>query len=183
MSAAERPYPIGRIVAVPFANVGTILARIYRWKEQVLGTTLSNLERVEIELACQRLVYEYLRALDGGDYDAVADCFVVQGTLARPMQPDQPLEGREAIRASMKARPKTLVTRHLATNIMLDIESQDSASGVTALTMIGCTPPEGSKIPYESGGPLYFGEFRDRFVRCEGQWKFLERRGSIAVKY
>jgi hypothetical protein len=148
-----------------------------------MGATLSNVGRVEIELACQRLVYEYLRALDGGDYDAVADCFVADGILARPMQPDQPLEGREAIRASMKARPKGLVTRHLATNIMLDILSQDSASGVTTLVMIGCTPPEGSKMPFESGGPLYFGEFRDRFARFEGQWKFLERRGSIAVKY
>jgi len=145
--------------------------------------SVSNFERVEIELACQRLVYEYLRALDAGQYDAVADCFVADGVLARPMQPDQPLEGREAIRASMKARPKALVTRHIATNIMLDIESQDSASGVTALVMIGCTPAENSKMPYESGGPLYFGEFRDRFVRFEGNWKFLERRGSIAVKY
>jgi len=145
--------------------------------------SVSNFERVEIELACQRLVYEYLRALDAGQYDAVAACFVADGVLARPMQPDQPLEGREAIRASMKARPKALVTRHIATNIMLDIESQDSASGVTALVMIGCTPAENSKMPYESGGPLYFGEFRDRFVRFEGNWKFLERRGSIAVKY
>jgi SnoaL-like domain len=145
--------------------------------------SVSNLERVEIELACQRLVYEYLRALDGGDYDAVADCFVAEGVLARPMQPDQPLKGQEAIRASMRARPKALVTRHIATNIMVGIESQDSASGVTTLVMIGCTPVENSKMPYESGGPLYFGEFRDRFVRFEGDWKFLERRGSIAVQY
>jgi hypothetical protein len=148
-----------------------------------MDTALSSLERVEIELACQRLVYEYLRALDGGDYDALAECFVAHGILARPMQPDQPLEGKEAIRASMKARPKALVTRHLATNIMLNIESADSVSGVTTLAMIGCMPADGSKMPYESGGPLYFGQFRDRFVRHDGVWKFSERQGSIAVKY
>jgi len=146
-------------------------------------STLSSLERLEVECTCQRLVYEYLRALDENDWDGVANCFVEQGVLARPMQPDQLLEGREAIRASMQARPKGLLTRHLATNVMIDVISKDSATGVTTLTMIGCTPAQNAKPPFESGGPLYFGAFRDRFVREAGQWKFLERRGSIAVKY
>jgi hypothetical protein len=99
------------------------------------------------------------------------------------MQPEQLLEGREAIRASMKGRPKGLMTRHLATNVMIDVISQDSATGLTTLAMIGCTPTQDAKPPFESGGPLYFGEFRDRFVREAGEWKFIERRGSIAVKY
>jgi hypothetical protein len=117
------------------------------------------------------------------DWDALANCFVEQGALARPMQPEQLLEGRESIRASMAARPKALTTRHLATNVMIDAISQESATGVTSLAMIGCTPPDGATKPFEAGGPLYFGEFRDRFVRDAGEWKFLERRGSIAIKY
>lgn len=148
-----------------------------------MNSALSSIERLEIESACQRLSYEYLRALDGNDWDGLASCFVEQGVLARPMQPDQLLQGREAIRASMQARPKGLMTRHLATNVMIEVISRDSATGVTTLAMIGCTPAPDAKPPFESGGPLYFGEFRDRFVRDAGQWKFLERRGSIAVKY
>jgi SnoaL-like domain len=148
-----------------------------------MSSALTSLDRLEVEMACQRLVYEYLRSLDASDWDGLANCFAEQGTLTRPMQPDQPIQGREAIRASMQARPKGLMTRHLATNVMIDVTSHDSATGVTTLTMIGCTPPENTKAPYESAGPLYFGEFRDRFVREGGQWKFLERRGSIAIKY
>lgn len=140
-------------------------------------------DRLQIELACQRLVHVYLRALDGGDPDGAADCFAEQGVLARPMQPDQRIEGREAIRASLRGRPKTLLTRHLATNVIIDVVSQDTATGISLLTMIGCTPTEGARPPFESAGPLYFGEFRDRFVRVGENWKFLERLGSIAVKY
>jgi hypothetical protein len=66
---------------------------------------------------------------------------------------------------------------------MIDVVTPDTASGVTTLAMIGCTPAEGAKQPFESAGPLYFGEFRDRFVREDGVWKFQERLGSIAVKY
>ena len=148
-----------------------------------MSSALTASERIEIELACQRLGFAYLRALDLGDANAAADCFAEQGTLARPMQPQQLIQGREAIRASLQSRPKGLLTRHLASNTVIDVASRDKASGLCVLTMIGCTPAEGAQPPYESAGPLYFGEFRDRFVRVAGEWKFLERLGSIAVKY
>ncbi len=148
-----------------------------------MNSALTANDRLQIELACQRLVHVYLRALDAGDPDGVADCFAELGMLARPMQPDQRIEGREAIRASMRARPKGLVTRHLATNVIVDVASAEAASGISSLTMIGCTPGEGARPPFESAGPVYFGEFRDRFIRVGSEWKFLERLGSIAVKY
>ena len=31
--------------------------------------------------------------------------------------------------------------------------------------------------------PANFGEFNDRFLREGGEWKFLERRGSIQMKF
>jgi hypothetical protein len=148
-----------------------------------MAEPLSAAERIEIERACERLVYVYSRALDLGDMNAAADCFAQDGSMARPMMPDQIVQGREAIRASLLARPKTLLTKHLATNILIDVESRDAASGISYLTMISTTPPADGKPPYVSQGPLWFGEFRDRFVRENGVWKFLERRGSIQMKF
>jgi len=145
--------------------------------------TLSAAERLEIERACERIVYEYSRALDLGDLSGAADFFAENGSMARPMMPDQVITGRETIRASLLTRPKTLLTKHLATNVMIDVESRDSARGISYLTMISCTPPAEARPPFISQGPLYFGEFRDRFVRENGQWKFLERRGSIQMKF
>lgn len=145
--------------------------------------SLSAAERIEIERTCERLVYVYSRALDVGDMQAAADCFAEHGSLARPMKPDEVIEGRERIRASLLARPKTLLTRHLATNVVIDVDGHDSARGLSYLTLIATTPPSGAAAPFASEGPLYVGEFRDRFVRESGAWKFLERRGSVHLRY
>ena len=148
-----------------------------------MTAALSAAERIEIERACERLVYVYSRALDLGDMSAAADCFAEHGSMARPMTPDQIVEGRETIRASLLTRPKTLLTKHLATNIVIDVESPDAATGLSYLTMIATTPAADAKPPFVSAGPLYFGEFKDRYVRENGEWKFLERRGSIQMKF
>lgn len=148
-----------------------------------MAETLSAAERIEIERACERIVYEYSRALDLGDLSAAADFFAENGSMSRPMAPEQVIQGRETLRASLLTRPKGLLTKHLATNVMIDVESRDSARGISYLTMIATTPPADGKPPFVSSGPLYFGEFKDRFVRENGIWKFLERRGSIQMKF
>jgi len=145
--------------------------------------TLTAAERIDIERACERIIHAYSRALDLGDLSAAADFFAENGSMARPMAPDQVIEGRETIRASLLTRPKGLLTKHLATNVMIDVESRDTARGISYLTMIATTPAGEAKPPYVSQGPIYFGEFKDRFVRENGVWKFLERRGSIQMKF
>jgi SnoaL-like domain len=148
-----------------------------------MSETLSAAERLEIERACERIVYEYARALDRGDTAGAADFFAQEGTLSRPMSPDQSIVGRENIRAALLTRPKSLLTKHLATNVMIEADSRDSAHGISYLTMIATTPPGDAKPPFNSSGPIYFGEFEDRFIRENGTWKFLARRGSIQMKF
>jgi len=143
---------------------------------------LSTAERIEIERACERIVYAYSRALDLGDMSAAADFFAENGSLARPMTPNLIIQGRDSIRAALLSRPKTLLTKHLATNVMIDAASREEAHGLSYLTMISTTPGDAA-APFVSAGPVYFGEFKDRFVREGGEWKFLERRGSIQMKF
>jgi len=147
-----------------------------------MTSLLSNAERFEIERACERLVHAYARALDLGDMGAAADMFAEQGSFARPMTPDQVILGREAIRAALLTRPKTLLTKHLCTNVMIDVLGRDEAQGVSCLTMISTTPGN-AVAPFVSGGPVYFGEFNDQFVREQGEWRFQGRRGSIQMKF
>jgi len=147
-----------------------------------MSQVLSPLEKLEIERDCERLVYAYSRALDIGDMSAAADFFAENGSMARPMAPGQIIQGREAIRASLLSRPKTLLTKHLATNVVIDVETRDSARGISYLTMIATTPGEGQP-PFLSPGPIWFGQFEDRFIRENNEWRFLERRGSIQMKF
>ena len=148
-----------------------------------MSEILSAAERIEIERACERLVYAYSRALDLGDMSGAADFFAENGSLARPMAPDKVIQGRETIRTSLMTRPTTLLTKHLATNIVIDVVSRDEAIGLSYLTMISTTPPAATAPPYVSQGPIYFGEFKDRFIREKGSWKLLDRRGSIQMKF
>ena len=106
-----------------------------------MNTKPSAAECIEIERACERIIYAYSRALDLGDMSAAADFFAENGSFARPMAPTVVIQGREAIRAALLTRPKTLLTKHLATNVMIDVESRDEARGHSYLTMISTTPP------------------------------------------
>jgi SnoaL-like domain len=148
-----------------------------------MSTVVSRAEQLEIKHACEQLVYAYSRALDLGDLNGAADFFAENGSLARPMAPDQVIRGREAIRASLMTRPANLRTKHLATNTMIQVESHDTAAGISYLTMIATMPGADDKPPFLSDGPIYFGEFKDRFVRENGVWKFQERLGSIQMKF
>ena len=148
-----------------------------------MSEVISPAERIEIERACEQLVYAYSRALDLGDMSGAADFFAEHGSMARPMTPDQVIQGRETIRAALLTRPKGLLTKHLATNVAIRVDSRDTASGISYLTMIATTPGAADKPPFLSNGPIYFGEFKDRFVREHGVWKFQERRGSIQMKF
>ena len=148
-----------------------------------MSHALTAAEVTEIERACERLVLVYSRRLDLGDLSGAADCFAVNGTLARPMTPDAVIEGREAIRAGLMTRPATLLTKHLATNTLVEVIDRDHATGLSYLTMIATTPAANAKPPFVSAGPLYFGEFRDEYVRENGEWKFASRRGSIQMKF
>ena len=143
----------------------------------------SAAECIEIERACERVVYAYSRALDLGNMSAAADFFAENGSFARPMAPEKVIQGREAIRAALLTRPKTLLTKHLATNVMIDVVSRDEARGLSYLTMISTTPPSDAPAPYVSAGPIYFGEIKDRFVREGREWRILERRGSIQMTF
>ena len=148
-----------------------------------MSQTPSTAERIEIERACERVIYAYSRALDLGDMSAAADFFAENGSFARPMAPEKVIQGREAIRTALLTRPKTLLTKHLATNVMIDVVSRDEAGGLSYLTMISTTPPDAAAAPHVSTGPIYFGEIKDRFVRQGGEWKIFERRGSIQMKF
>ena len=68
----------------PLTLRANIEAAMSNHQENVMSEPLSGLERIEIERACERLVYVYSRALDLGDMSAAADCFAENGSMARP---------------------------------------------------------------------------------------------------
>lgn len=123
-------------------------------------------ERRAAEADCARLIALYANLNDAARWDEVAALYAEDGVMVRPTAPDAPVTGRAAILAAFQARPPR-VTRHVCSNVVIVVESADSARGESAMLLF-------------TGGPApLVGSFHDRFVRTADGWRFAERRGSL----
>jgi len=123
-------------------------------------------QRRAAEADCARLIALYANLNDAARWDEVAALYAEDGVMVRPTAPDAPVSGRAAILAAFQARPPR-VTRHVCSNVVIEVESADSARGESAMLLF-------------TGGPApLVGSFHDRFVRTAEGWRFAERRGSL----
>ena len=138
---------------------------------------LSDDQRAQIAAACTALSVAYARHVDFGDYEAFVDLFTEDAILAAgPVR-----EGREAIRASMAQRSPELRSRHVLTNIHIDVDGPDAARGISYLTLYRHIGPESlddAAVPMR--GPAAVGHYSDRFRLTPAGWKIAERRLSLA---
>ena len=127
---------------------------------------MTDPERRAIEHDCARLIALYANLNDAARWDELAALYADDGVMVRPTAPDKPTEGRTAILAAFKARPPR-VTRHFCSNVVIDVESETTARGVSAMLLFtGASEP-------------LVGSFHDRFVLSGEGWRFAERRGSL----
>ena len=146
------------------------------------GAELSPPERLLIAQECTRLILRFAERNDARDYDAVADMFTEDALFARPTAPDAPIEGRDAIAAQFRARPANKLTRHVCSNVVVDVGSASQASAHSYILLFTATIPEGGALPVKADTKQLLGAYRDRILRCaDGVWRFKERRGSLAM--
>lgn len=138
--------------------------------------------RAVIEWTCAQLINRFITAADDGDHHAVAALFARDGRFSRPSRPDEVIEGREAILAAYLARPKGKVGRHLCTNVTTAALSSERAVGRCYVTLYTGTPQAEGAWPVQADSVAWIGEYRDVFVREDGEWKILERLGSMAFR-
>lgn len=132
-----------------------------------------------IEQACSALSISYARAIDFRDQDAFAALFADDATL----HVDEPLRGREAILGFLARRPDEVRSRHVISNVFIDVLSEDEARGISYLTLYRYQGPESLRfaaVPLR--GPAAVGHYEDRFVRADGGWLFRSRRLHLAFK-
>ena len=133
---------------------------------------MDNDLRSSIEAACTRLLVQYARGIDLYDADMVLGVFTEDATWQRPGNPL--LEGREEIRSFLVGRDRTVLTRHVMTNLLLDSVDADHATGVSYYTGynadgygdIGTAPTR---------APFSMGEYLDRFRRTDIGWRIAHR--------
>jgi hypothetical protein len=124
-------------------------------------------EIIAIERACERLVVDFAYFSDRREYDLLGALFVADGTMTRPS--GNVLAGREAIVRSYKATPAERVTRHICTNIRIEVESVDQARGMTYA------------LVYSTNGNPRVGEFEDEFLRSPEGWRIATRIARFVI--
>ena len=133
-------------------------------------------KRLAIEAACTRLVYEFAKFNDGWDHESLAALFTDDCIFARPLDPDHPYHGRAAVHAIFRDR-KPRLTRHVMTNVLIDVINKHEAKGSCYVTMISAPGTDGP----QKGEGIFFGGFDDEFVKTDDGWKFKSRIGHVAL--
>ncbi|WP_261717316.1 nuclear transport factor 2 family protein [Streptomyces sp. FZ201] len=125
------------------------------------------------ERSCERLVLELVRRLDLGDPRTVCDLFTPDGVWEWPYD-GRRIEGREALRAYFGSRPADRLSRRMCTNILVTVDSPDTASATTYFATYrvdGYT--EGAPIPPRL--PANIGHYEDTFRKVDGVWLIATR--------
>lgn len=123
-------------------------------------------DRRAIEHECARLVALYANLNDEARWEEVAALYAEDGSMSRPTAPDVFIEGRAAILEGFLARPPR-TTRHVCSNVVIEVESPTEASGTSAMVL------------YTANDKSIVGSFHDRFVLTDDGWRFARRRGSL----
>ena len=137
---------------------------------EIAGRRIANLSSDAvraIEWECTRLVNLYAQLNDAARWDELAALYAEDGSMTRPTAPDAPVIGRAAILAAFKARPPR-TTRHICSNVVIDVESATAARGSSAMLLFTA-----------ADAPPMVGGFEDRFVLTDEGWRFAERRGTL----
>ena len=136
-------------------------------------------ERV-ITAACERLVLNFARYADQGEYEKVGALFGEAGVFTRR---GETFRGAAAIADSIDAMLKNRRSaptnpwwriRHFCSNLVIDVESAEQAIGHSYYTIYRYQGEPVDGIPAISG-PALIGDYVDVFMRTPGGWRFKSR--------
>lgn len=128
---------------------------------------------------CTELSVAYARCIDFRDYDAFLTLFTDDAVL----DTGTPLTGLAAIRESLRRRPDELRSRHVISNVFVDVLSADEARGICYLTLYRHHGDESLRFgPVPLRGPAAVGHYEDRFLRTAHGWRFRSRKLHLAFR-
>ena len=124
--------------------------------------------------AITTLMFRYAECVDTADFDGLSTLFAhgrMRSTSAADSETGMTGEaiGRFYAATNRVHDDGTLRTRHVSTNVQIDIdEAGDQATARSYYVVLQQTP----KLPFQ---PIVGGRYEDRFERVEGAWHFAER--------
>jgi hypothetical protein len=129
--------------------------------------------------ACTRLIHSYAITIDFNDLDSFSNLFSETATL----NVGRPVTGRANIRASLDRRPTELRSRHVLTNVVIDILDASRAQGLAYLSLYRHMGPESlSDAPIDTLTPAAVGHYDYRFEKTSKGWRFANVSIALAFR-
>lgn len=126
---------------------------------------------------CVELIYRAAMLLDSHDADGFAALFTEDGEFIPPSAyPGPGVISRDLIRQGVRARGTAMVSRHVTTNVVVDLIGEGRAVVSSYWVHFrGMLEPEGT-LPLPLTDSLRsMGEYRDELVREEDGWRICRR--------
>jgi len=125
-------------------------------------------------LQIQNLLHRYAHLMDQADFDAVAQLFAHADVFLPGDDGTYSKDPAGLARMWRKwnrvyADTGTLRTRHITTNIIIEMDGPNHAKSQEYVLVVQATPT----FPLQ---PVIAGTYKDRFERVNGVWRFCERR-------
>lgn len=132
---------------------------------------VTELERLQIEHACQRLSIAFANYVDANRGEELVALFANGGTFERA---GTALTAPDQLRDFLAQRPTTRTTRHVCTNILIEVVDDANATGITYFTLFDHNgAPQDPPLPMNL--PAAMGEYQDRYVRTDDGWRIAQR--------
>lgn len=124
--------------------------------------------------AISDLMFRYAECVDRADFDGLSALFAhgrIRSTSAADSEEGMTGDavGRFYAATNRVHEDGTLRTRHLSTNVRIDIdEADDSATAKSYYVVFQAT----ERLPFQA---IVGGRYDDRFERADGRWRFADR--------
>lgn len=136
---------------------------------------MDPIEKIIIKDACQSLSLRFGRLQDERHYDELKQLMTTDGTYTRL--------GEELAIADFIEWVGTMPvnkTRHFVTDIDFSDINDVSAKGISYYTLYLYNGEE--ELPYPLDGPFVVGEYHEKFVKIDNNWKIKSREARIVFR-
>jgi len=129
------------------------------------------------ETACHRLAIAAYSLMDQGHYEETAALFTEDAVWVRG---GKPVRGRAAILAALYQRPETDISRHIVTNVLVDLTAEGEARATANfIPLRGARREDGTVAtpPISSVGDLAY-----RFRKDADGWRIAHLQPTMIFK-
>ena len=127
--------------------------------------------------AIERLLFDYCFGIDTGDFAVTAALFGDDGLYGLVGGPAA--RGSAQVLGMMQASVRTYDgvprTRHVVTNVCIDVDDDGDHASVRSYVQVVHQPPGGAV------GPIVVGTYLDRVHVVDDRWLFAERRMHLEL--